>query len=52
MTKMLQDFYQEFYNTDLSDGDAAKIIAGETSISQGGQGGSGGQGGQGGQSRG
>lgn len=52
MTKVLQDFYQEFYNTDLSDGDAAKIIAGETSISQGGQGGSGGQGGQGGQSRG
>ncbi len=38
MTKVLQDFYQEFYNAELSDADAAKIIAGETSISQSGNG--------------
>lgn len=50
MTEVLQSFYQDFYNADLSDADAAKIIAGETSISQGGGSGSG-QGGQGGQGR-
>lgn len=35
MTKVLQDFYQQFYNTSLSDGDATKILNGETSMASG-----------------
>ena len=48
MTKVLQDFYKDFYNTDLSDSDAANILSGATSSGagnpQGGQGGRGGRG--------
>ena len=48
MTKVLQDFYKDFYNTDLSDADAANILSGATSSGagnpQGGQGGRGGRG--------
>lgn len=35
MTKVLQDFYEQFYNTSLSDADAAKILNGETSMASG-----------------
>lgn len=45
MTKVLQDFYKDFYSTDLSDADAANILSGATSSGAGNpQGGQGGQG--------
>lgn len=51
MVKVLQDFYADYYNASLSDDDAEKIIAGETSLASGGQGQGGGQGGGQGQGR-
>lgn len=41
MVDVLQDFYTAYYNATLSDADAEKIIAGETSLSSGGGGGQG-----------
>ena len=35
MTQVLQDFYQDFYNTSLPDADAARILSGETSTGAG-----------------
>lgn len=35
MTKVLQDFYKDFYSTDLSDADAANILSGATSSGAG-----------------
>ncbi|MDO4290381.1 MAG: ABC transporter substrate-binding protein [Eggerthellaceae bacterium] len=48
MVDVLQNFYAEFYHTELSDADAAEIVSGATTVTQQGGGqGAGGNGGQG-----